>query len=71
MAETDDRVTKLFIKKSHHCNTSIIYLERNLFPKEKENRTMNLNVQYMVLFKNPRDATQVSHLTKQMYIQVA
>lgn len=28
---------------------------------------MNLNVQYMVLFKNPRDTTQVSNLTKQMY----
>ena len=26
MAETDERVTNLFTKKSHHCNTSVIYL---------------------------------------------
>ena len=24
MTEADDRVTKLFTKKSHHCNTSVI-----------------------------------------------
>ena len=63
----DDRVTKLFTKKSHHCNTFVIYLIQNLFPKGKENRTISLNAQYMVLFNNPRDATQVTHLAKQMY----
>ena len=67
MTETDERVTKLFTKKSHHCNTSVVYLVQNLFPKGKENRTISLNAQYMVLFKNPRDATQVVHLAKQMY----
>ena len=50
MTETDDRVTKLFTKKSHHCNTSVIYLVQNLFPKGKENRTISLNAQCMVLF---------------------
>ena len=33
MAETDERVTNL-TKKSHHCNTSVIYLVQNLFPKK-------------------------------------
>ena len=56
MAETDGRVTQLFTKKSHHSNTSIIYLVQNLFPKHKESRTISLNAQYMVVFKNPRDA---------------
>ena len=36
MAETDGRVTNLFTKKSHHSNTSVIYLVQNLFPKNKE-----------------------------------
>ena len=40
MAETDERVTNLFTKKSHHCNTSVIYLVQNLFPKNKESRTI-------------------------------
>lgn len=67
MAETDDRVTKLFTKGSHHRNISVIYIVQNLFNKNKENRTISLNSQYMVLFKNPRDASQINHLAKQMY----
>ena len=67
MAETDARVTTLFTKKSHHANTSVLYLVQNLFPKNKESRTISLNAQYMVLFKNPRDTSQISHLAKQMY----
>ena len=67
MAEPDGRVTDLFTKKSHHSNTSFIYLVQNLFPKHKESRTISSNAQYMVVFKNPRDASQVTHLAKQMY----
>ena len=62
MAETDGRVTELFTK-----NTSVIYLVQNLFPKHMESRTISLNAQYMIVFKNPRDASQVTHLAKQMY----
>ena len=39
----------------------------NLFPNHKESRTISLNAQYMVVFMNPRDASQVTHLAKQMY----
>ena len=67
MTETDERVTTLFTKKSHHKNTSVLYLVQNLFPKNKESRTISLNTHYMVVFKNPRDATQMSHLARQMY----
>ena len=35
MAETDERVTTMFTKKSHHRNTSVLYLVQNLFPKTK------------------------------------
>ena len=59
-AETDERVTNLFTKKSHHCNASVIYLVQNLFPKNKESRAISLNSQYIVVFKNPT-------LAKQMY----
>ena len=67
MAETDERVTNLFTKKSHHSNTSVIYLVHNLFSKNKESRTISLNSQYMIVFKNPRDVTQMTTLAKQMY----
>ena len=40
---------------------------QNVFNKGKENRTISLNSHYIVLFKNPRDASQITHLAKQMY----
>ena len=60
MAETDERVTNQFTKKSHHCNTSVIYPVQNMFPKNKESRTISLNSQYIVVFKNPRDVSQMT-----------
>ena len=67
MNETDDRVTKLFTKGSHHRNASVMYIIQNLFGKNKEQRTISLNSHYLVIFKNPRDASQITHLAKQMY----
>ena len=67
MAETDGLVINLFTKKSHHSNTSVIYLVQNLFHKHKESRTISLNAQYMVVFKNPRDASHITNLAKHIY----
>lgn len=67
MSEKDERISKIFTKKSHHRNLSVVYIVQNLFSKSKENRTININSQYMVLFKNPRDASTVTHLARQMY----
>ena len=44
-----------------------MYIVQNLFNKNKEQRCINLNTHYIVLFKNPRDKSQVIHLAKQMY----
>jgi len=60
-------VCELFTEGSHHRNLSVICLLQNLYYKGKESRTMSLNAQYMVLFKNPRDQQQVSVLARQMY----
>lgn len=67
MHETDDRVSQIFTRVSHHKNLSVLYLTQNLFYKTKQNRTMSLNAHYLILFKNVRDSTQVSHLAAQMY----
>ena len=58
-----------FTKKSHHLATSVIYLVQNLFDKLPEHRTTSLNANYHVIFKNPRDASQISHLAKQVFPQ--
>lgn len=57
----------LIFSGSHHNNISVIYLVQNLFHKSKEQRTISLNAHYIILFKNPRDMNQITHLAKQMY----
>ena len=59
-------LNQAFTKGMHHSNTSILYIVQNLFPKGKFTRTMSLNVQYIVVFKSPRDALQVQILARQM-----
>lgn len=68
MAEVgnDTRLRKLFTKGSHHRNLSIIFIVQNLFHQGKEMRTIHLNSQYLVLYKNPRDKSQILHLARQM-----
>ncbi len=67
MHEANDTVSKLFTKVSHHTNTSVIFIMQNLFHNDKEIRTITLNAQYLVLFKNVRDRSQIAHLSRQMY----
>ena len=67
MQETNDVISKLFTRVSHHKNVSVVYLTQNLFNNNKHNRTISLNAHYMILFKNVRDATQVHCLARQMF----
>ena len=67
MSEVDDSVAQIFTRGSHHLNVSILYITQNLFQQNKHSRTINLNSHYIVLFKNPRDVTQISYLGRQMY----
>lgn len=65
-ASQNDQVQALFTR-GRHLNLSVIYLAQNLFHKGKHSRDMSLNTDYMVLFKNARDASQITHLSRQMY----
>ena len=67
MTSTDNRVVDIFTKNSHHRNLSVVYLTQDIFYQNKQTRTLSLNSHYIVLFKNARDATQVSNLAHQMY----
>jgi hypothetical protein len=60
-------LSRLFTEGSHHRNISVIYIVQNLFDKGKEHRTISLNAQYMILFKNPRDNSQIECLSRQMF----
>ena len=70
MGEKDAIIAKLFTKKSHHGNLSVIYIVQNLFHQSKDHRTISLNASYLVLTKNVCDASQVVHLVKQEQYQV-
>ena len=69
----DQRITSLlglglvFAKGCHHRNLSVIFILQNIFHRGKELRDMSLNCHYLVLFKSPRDSSQVNHLAKQMF----
>jgi len=67
MDQTNETIANLFTKGSHHRNVSVVFLVQNMFPKNKFARTISLNAHYMVLFKNPRDASQFANLARQMY----
>lgn len=63
----DVRLSKLFTKGSHHRNLSIIFITQNFFQQGKEMRNIHLNSHYIVLYKNPRDKSQIMHLARQMF----
>ena len=67
MTEVDATVTSLFTKKSHHRNISVMYVVQNIFHQHKEQRNISLNSHYIVLMKNPRDASQIRRLNQQMF----
>jgi len=50
---------------SRHYNMSILYLTHNIFNKLQ--RTIFLNCQFLVIFKNNNDAKQISYLAQRLY----
>ena len=69
MMETtnDKHVTNLATKYVHHLPMTLFNVVQNVFHKGGESRTRNLNTHYLVLFKNPRDKTQIDYLSRQMF----
>jgi hypothetical protein len=63
----DSSITNLFTRVSHHKECFIIFITQNMYHQSAHNRTRNLNVHYLVLFKNVRDMTIINTLSRQMY----
>ena len=60
-------IKMLFIRGCHHKNLSCIFITQNLFSQNKHSRTISLNTHYLVIFKNFRDASQISFLARQIF----
>ena len=61
-ASKDERIAQLFTR-GRHDNLSVIYMTQNLF--QKNQRNISLNSDYLVIFKNARDQSQIQHLARQ------
>ena len=61
------KVSELFTKGSNHRNISVVLITQNLFHQGSSSGDIPLNSKYIVVFKNPRDKTQVVHLARQFY----
>ena len=57
----------LFTKIARHRGVTVICLTQNLFHQGGNHRTRNLNVNYLVIFKNPRDNTVIDFLARQAF----
>ena len=57
----------LFTKIARHRQVFVIYVTQNLFHQGGAHRTRNLNVHYLVLFKNPRHQTTIDFVSRQAF----
>ena len=64
---TDNSIYDIFTIDSHHKNISVFFLAQNLFPIEKNARTISLNCNYIIVLNNPRDRAQFFYLARQMF----
>ena len=63
------KVSDLFTTGSHHCNIILVLITQNLFHQVPSSRDISLKSKYIVVFKNPRDKTQIVHLARQVYLE--
>ena len=63
-AETIMLYMKIF---SHHKNLVVFYITQNVYDSNKYHRTLSLNSNYLVLFRNLCDQQQIKRLAQQIY----
>jgi hypothetical protein len=66
-AKDSSAITNLFTKVTHHLNCFVIYITQNYFTSTCEDVTRRRNVQYVVLFKNPADVSQIRTIGQKMF----
>ena len=59
-------IGKLFTKGRSHLNCTIILLWQNVSPKGPRMRNLSINAQHIVVFKNPRDKSQIRFFAQQV-----
>jgi len=65
MQQINGDILDLFTILCHSHRISVFLLTQNVFPPNPSFRTISLNATYIVIFKNPRDASQIVHFAQQ------
>lgn len=64
-ASKNDSITNLFTRVSHHMSINMFVLLQNIFYKSPVIRNLNINSNYIVMFRNIRDRTQPKMFARQ------
>ena len=63
---SNSMISKLFTLGRSHLGCSLVLMLQNIFPNGTQSRTISINTQYQVLFRNPRDSLQISISARQL-----
>lgn len=66
-ANKENNFNNLFTKIARHRGVTVIFITQNMFHQGGQHRTRNLNVHYLVLFKNPRDSSAINYIARQAF----
>ena len=61
------KVSELFTKESQHRNISLLVITQTVFHQGPSSRDISLNSKYIVVFKIPRDKTQIMHMAREVH----
>ena len=60
-------MSQIFTKGLYHHNISLVLITQNLFHQGPLARVISLKSKYIIVFKNPRDMTEIVHFARQVY----
>ena len=63
---SNSMVSKLFTRGRSHLGCALVLKLQNIFPRGTQSRTISINAQYQVLFRNPRGNLQITILAIQL-----
>ena len=61
-----DMIANLFLVDGRHRQLSMIFISQKLFVNDNNYREISQNVDYFIIFKNPRNVQEIGHLSSQM-----
>lgn len=65
-SESLPEIANLFMVDGRHTNLSMMFLTQRMFDNNKSFMQISRNSDYFVVFKNPRDASEIGRLAQQL-----